>query len=73
MPMIKRLLCAYLAVLSLSGCNKSQDSVAYNNSIISIINDSEKHVTEMNGALNIADDVKAEAVSSCGKSRSIGI
>ena len=58
--LLSTLIC--IVVLSSSSCGESPDPVAYNNSIITIINDSEKHVTEMNDAMNRADYAKAETV-----------
>lgn len=51
------------AVLSLSSCSSGEkDPAAYNNSIITVINSSEKHVTDMNAAMNGSDYSKAEQV-----------
>ncbi|MGJ1508865.1 LIC11966 family surface protein [Sphingobacterium siyangense] len=51
------------AVLSLSSCGSGEkDPAAYNNSIITVINSSEKHVTDMNAAMNGSDYTKAEQV-----------
>lgn len=50
------------AVLFLASCGGSKDPVAYNNAIISVINDSERQVTLMNEAMNAADYAKAEEV-----------
>ncbi|WET70749.1 hypothetical protein [Sphingobacterium sp.] len=51
------------AVLTMSSCGSGEkDPAAYNNSIITVINSSETHVTEMNAAMNGSDYTKAEQV-----------
>ncbi|WP_343563158.1 hypothetical protein [Sphingobacterium sp.] len=63
--MMKQFLTGILtvAVLTMSGCNSgTKDPVAYNNSIITVINGSEKHIEAMNAAMNAADYAKAEQV-----------
>ncbi|MDF2516826.1 MAG: hypothetical protein K0R59_2122 [Sphingobacterium sp.] len=63
--MMKQFLTGILtvAVLTMSGCNSgTKDPAAYNNSIISVINGSEKHIESMNAAMNSADYAKAEQV-----------
>ncbi len=52
-----------VAVLTMSSCSTGEkDPAAYNNSIITVINSSETHVTEMNAAMNGSDYTKAEQV-----------
>jgi hypothetical protein len=52
-----------VAVLTMSSCDSGiKDPAAYNNSIITVINSSETHVTEMNAAMNGSDYTKAEQV-----------
>lgn len=53
-------MCAGL--LLLASCGETKDPIVYNNAIITVINGSEKHVTEMNNAMNAADYTKAEEV-----------
>lgn len=63
--MMKQFLTGILtvAVLTMSGCNSgTKDPAAYNNSIITVINGSEKHIESMNAAMNAADYAKAEQV-----------
>ncbi|WP_293955994.1 MULTISPECIES: LIC11966 family surface protein [unclassified Sphingobacterium] len=63
--MIKQMITGVLtvAVLTMSSCGSGEkDPVAYNNSIITVINGSEKHVTDMNAAMNSSDYTKAEHV-----------
>jgi len=63
--MIKKMITAVLtmAVLTMSSCGSgAKDPAAYNNSIITVINGSEKHVTDMNAAMNSSDYTKAEQV-----------
>ena len=62
---MKRLITGMLtvAVLTMSSCgSETKDPVSYNNSIITVINGSEKHITDMNAAMNGADYAKAEQV-----------
>jgi len=52
-----------MAALTMSSCGAGvKDPAAYNNSIITVINGSEKHVTDMNAAMNSSDYTKAEQV-----------
>ena len=52
-----------VAVLTMSSCGSgTKDPAAYNNSIITVINGSEKHITDMNAAMNASDYAKAEQV-----------
>ncbi|ULT28132.1 hypothetical protein KUH03_16965 [Sphingobacterium sp. E70] len=52
-----------VAVLAISSCGSGvKDPATYNNSIITVINGSEKHIEAMNAAMNAADYVKAEQV-----------
>ncbi|WP_293942901.1 MULTISPECIES: LIC11966 family surface protein [unclassified Sphingobacterium] len=63
--MIKQLITGILtvAVLTMSSCGSgTKDPAAYNNSIITVINGSEKHITDMNAAMNASDYAKAEQV-----------
>ncbi|WP_437922201.1 LIC11966 family surface protein [Sphingobacterium sp. LRF_L2] len=62
--MIKTVLAsiAIFTLVSLSSCGSKKDPVEYNNAIITVINGSEKHVTDMNRAMNAADYNKAEEV-----------
>ncbi|OOG15779.1 hypothetical protein BWD42_24180 [Sphingobacterium sp. CZ-UAM] len=63
--MMKQFLTGILtvAVLTMSGCNSgTKDPATYNNSIITVINGSEKHIEAMNAAMNAADYTKAEQV-----------
>ncbi len=62
--MIKKVITGIMtvAVLSMSSCGGTKDPVAYNNSIITVINGSEKHITDMNAAMNASDYAKAEEV-----------
>ncbi|MDF2474908.1 MAG: hypothetical protein K0S24_391 [Sphingobacterium sp.] len=63
--MIKQLITGILtvAVLTMSSCGSgAKDPAAYNNSIITVINGSEKHITDMNAAMNASDYAKAEQV-----------
>ncbi|WP_245971463.1 LIC11966 family surface protein [Sphingobacterium puteale] len=53
------------AVLTMSSCGSgTKDPATYNNSIITVINGSEKHITDMNAAMNASDYAKAEQVRS---------
>jgi len=62
--MIKKVITGIMtaAVLSMSSCGGTKDPAAYNNSIITVINGSEKHITDMNAAMNASDYAKAEEV-----------
>lgn len=63
--MMKRFLTGVMtvAVLTMSSCGSgTKDPAAYNNSIITVINGSEKHITDMNAAMNSADYAKAEQI-----------
>ncbi|QRQ61318.1 LIC11966 family surface protein [Sphingobacterium multivorum] len=63
--MIKQIITGMVtvAVLTMSSCSTGEkDPAAYNNSIITVINSSETHVTEMNAAMNSSDYTKAEKV-----------
>ncbi|MGE8430080.1 MAG: LIC11966 family surface protein [Sphingobacterium sp.] len=63
--MIKQIITGMVtvAVLTMSSCSSGEkDPAAYNNSIITVINSSETHVTEMNAAMNGSDYTKAEQV-----------
>ncbi|MDR2275211.1 MAG: hypothetical protein LBF27_30145 [Sphingobacterium sp.] len=63
--MMKRFLTGIMtvAVLTMSSCGSgTKDPAAYNNSIITVINGSEKHITDMNAAMNSADYAKAEQI-----------
>lgn len=63
--MIKKMITGMLtvAVLAMSSCSSGEkDPAAYNNSIITVINGSEKHITDMNAAMNGSDYAKAEQV-----------
>lgn len=62
--MIKKVITGIMtaAVLSMSSCGGTKDQAAYNNSIITVINGSEKHITDMNAAMNASDYAKAEEV-----------
>ncbi|MDQ1152774.1 LIC11966 family surface protein [Sphingobacterium zeae] len=63
--MIKKMITGVLTVvvLTMSSCGSvEKDPAAYNNSIITVINGSEKHVTDMNAAMNGSDYTKAEQV-----------
>lgn len=63
--MIKQFITGVLtvAVLTMSSCGSgTKDPVQYNNTIITVINDSEKHVTDMNAAMNASDYAQAEQV-----------
>jgi len=63
--MIKQIITGMVtvAVLTMSSCSTGEkDPAAYNNSIITVINSSETHVTEMNAAMNGSDYTKAEKV-----------
>jgi len=52
-----------VAVLTISSCGSgTKDPATYNNSIITVINGSEKHIEAMNAAMNAADYTKAEQV-----------
>ncbi|WP_454879239.1 LIC11966 family surface protein [Sphingobacterium detergens] len=52
-----------VAVLTISSCGSGvKDPATYNNSIITVINGSEKHIEAMNAAMNAADYAKAEQV-----------
>lgn len=64
--MVKNFLSMVLlaALCSFVSCGGSKDPVAYNNAIISVINNSEQQVTLMNQAMNAADYAKAEEVRS---------
>ncbi|WP_241254897.1 MULTISPECIES: LIC11966 family surface protein [Sphingobacterium] len=54
-----------VAVLTMSSCGSgTKDPATYNNSIITVINGSEKHITDMNAAMNASDYTKAEQVRS---------
>lgn len=43
-------------------CGGAQDPVAYNNELMTVINDNEKHIIEMNAAMNAADYAKASEI-----------
>lgn len=63
--MMKRFLTGIMtvAVLTMSSCGSgTKDPAAYNNSIITVINGSEKHITDMNAVMNSADYAKAEQI-----------
>jgi len=63
--MIKQVITGMLAVavLSMSSCSSGEkDPAAYNNSIITVINGSEKHITDMNAAMSGSDYAKAEEI-----------
>lgn len=52
-----------LFVVSLAvACGSSQDPAAYHNELMTIINDNEKHITDMNAAMSAADYTKAAEV-----------
>ena len=63
--MIKQMITGMLtaAVLTISSCGSGEkDPATYNNSIITVINGSEQHITDMNAAMNSSDYAKAEEV-----------
>ncbi|WP_104384499.1 hypothetical protein [Sphingobacterium sp. HMA12] len=65
--MVKQFMTGILtvAVLTMSSCGSgTKDPATYNNSIITVINGSEKHITDMNAAMNASDYAKAEQVRS---------
>lgn len=69
--MIKQMITGVLtvAVLTMSSCGSGEkDPVAYNNSIITVINGSEKHVTDMNAAMNSSDYTKLNTCAQHGRS-----
>lgn len=54
-----------LGTLILTGCGSgSKNPVDYNNAIITVMNDNETHITDMNSAMSSADYGKAEQVRS---------
>ena len=54
---------AVLFVVSVAvACGGAQDPAAYNNELMLTINENEKHITDMNAAMNAADYTKASEV-----------
>ncbi|WP_313189253.1 hypothetical protein [Sphingobacterium sp.] len=54
---------AVLGALTLGSCGSSSKNAAeYNNSIITVINENESHIANMNSAMTSADYAKAETV-----------
>lgn len=63
--MIKQMITGMLtvAVLTMSSCGSGEkDPATYNNSIITVINGSEQHITDMNAAMGNSDYAKAEEI-----------
>ncbi|TDS11685.1 hypothetical protein B0I21_10726 [Sphingobacterium paludis] len=54
--------CISVIALSLPSCSDLENAVTYNNTIMRIIDNSEKHVSAMNTAVNTADYRKAEEI-----------
>lgn len=50
------------SLLVMMSCNEKKDPVQYNNEIVTVINGSDKHMTDMNSAMQSKDYDKAEKV-----------
>ena len=57
-----KMLASVVAAAIISACGGSQDPVAYNNELMTTINENEKHIIEMNSAMKGADYVKAAEI-----------
>ncbi|MEH6305770.1 hypothetical protein RYH73_08950 [Olivibacter sp. CPCC 100613] len=51
-----------LCLLTAYNCSQPKDPAAYNNELMTVINDNEKHITDMNTAMTAADYGKASEV-----------
>ncbi|MCL4641839.1 MULTISPECIES: LIC11966 family surface protein [Olivibacter] len=51
-----------LCLLTAYNCSQPKDPAAYNNELMTVINDNEKHINDMNAAMTAADYSKASEV-----------
>src|SRR5690606_26065361 len=51
-----------LCLLTAYNCSQPKDPAAYNNELMRVINDNEKHINDMNAAMTAADYSKASEV-----------